>query len=378
METGTYISGLGHVAVIGWAIIGGSLFNASTTTEFQVSDVSVISEAAFAALVSEAPNTASDVAALTAPETTTTPDIPAADDLPRLVPLNAPVEPAAAEEIPNFESVQENIRSNVQIEAPELADAPTTDSQGATLILPIAPLAERDQSGQEAPDRLAILAPEVPAPRVDSTPAPKPPTDAEKARETENATVPDASAEKQADATEEKAPDEAATEIITEAEKQETTSAPVRSSRPKGRPAKLAEKPAASSAIDQAIARDQAARSQSTQPASVPSGPPLTSGEREGLRLAVRECWNVNPTSEAARITVTVALSLQKSGLPISASIRQVAASEGSTSAQGSAFEAARRAILRCSGSGYKLPAEKYEQWRDVEITFNPEKMRRK
>jgi hypothetical protein len=37
-----------------------------------------------------------------------------------------------------------------------------------------------------------------------------------------------------------------------------------------------------------------------------------------------------------------------------------------------SAFEAARRAIVRCQGSGFPLPPEKYEQWREVLMTFNP------
>ena len=39
-------------------------------------------------------------------------------------------------------------------------------------------------------------------------------------------------------------------------------------------------------------------------------------------------------------------------------------------------IEAARRAIIRCGADGYKLPPEKYDQWRDIEMTFNPEKMR--
>ena len=38
--------------------------------------------------------------------------------------------------------------------------------------------------------------------------------------------------------------------------------------------------------------------------------------------------------------------------------------------------EAARRAIIRCGASGYNLPVEKYDQWRDIEMTFNPERMR--
>ena len=40
------------------------------------------------------------------------------------------------------------------------------------------------------------------------------------------------------------------------------------------------------------------------------------------------------------------------------------------------AFEAARRAIIRCGSSGFDLPAEKYGHWRDIEMTFNPERMR--
>ncbi|MDO7707324.1 MAG: energy transducer TonB, partial [Loktanella sp.] len=40
------------------------------------------------------------------------------------------------------------------------------------------------------------------------------------------------------------------------------------------------------------------------------------------------------------------------------------------------AFQAARRAILRCQSGGYQLPADKYDQWKEVEITFDPSGMR--
>ena len=42
----------------------------------------------------------------------------------------------------------------------------------------------------------------------------------------------------------------------------------------------------------------------------------------------------------------------------------------------GNLGQAARRAILRCQKGGYNLPVEKYEHWREIEMTFNPEKMR--
>jgi hypothetical protein len=45
--------------------------------------------------------------------------------------------------------------------------------------------------------------------------------------------------------------------------------------------------------------------------------------------------------------------------------------SGGSDAAVRTAYEAARRAILRCQRGGFPLPAEKYEQWREVEMTFD-------
>ena len=38
-------------------------------------------------------------------------------------------------------------------------------------------------------------------------------------------------------------------------------------------------------------------------------------------------------------------------------------------------LERARRAVLRCQRGGYDLPPEKYDQWREIELTFNPEGM---
>ncbi|MBZ0128020.1 MAG: energy transducer TonB, partial [Rhodobacteraceae bacterium] len=107
-----------------------------------------------------------------------------------------------------------------------------------------------------------------------------------------------------------------------------------------------------------------------------PSGPPLTAGETEGLRLAIQECWNVGSLStDALKVTVVVGVSLDAEAKPLAASIRLIS-SEGNIVAAEQAYEAARRAIIRCGVRGYGLPVEKYDHWRDIEITFNPEKMR--
>ena len=48
----------------------------------------------------------------------------------------------------------------------------------------------------------------------------------------------------------------------------------------------------------------------------------------------------------------------------------------GSELTEAQAYEAARRAIIRCGAKGFDLPREKYDHWRDIKMTFNPEKMR--
>jgi len=57
-------------------------------------------------------------------------------------------------------------------------------------------------------------------------------------------------------------------------------------------------------------------------------------------------------------------------------SLRLVSSQGGADSATKTAFQAARRAVLRCQKGGYNLPTDKYEHWREIEMTFNPEKMR--
>jgi len=63
----------------------------------------------------------------------------------------------------------------------------------------------------------------------------------------------------------------------------------------------------------------------------------------------------------------------------VDGTVRLLSSSEGSEAAVQSAFNKARVAVLRCQSfgrDGYDLPPEKYEQWQDVEMTFNPVEMR--
>jgi hypothetical protein len=67
---------------------------------------------------------------------------------------------------------------------------------------------------------------------------------------------------------------------------------------------------------------------------------------------------------------------MDRSGRVVSSSLRLLSSEGGSGTAVDTAFQAARRAILRCQGDGYTLPQEKFDQWKTVEMTFNPESMR--
>ena len=101
----------------------------------------------------------------------------------------------------------------------------------------------------------------------------------------------------------------------------------------------------------------------------------MTGAERDSFRISVNRCWNVDPGSVAARVTVEVGFNLDRDGRVINNEVRLIS-SDGDQGATDIAFSAARRAILRCQSGGYELPADKYDQWQEVVITFDPSGMR--
>jgi hypothetical protein len=104
----------------------------------------------------------------------------------------------------------------------------------------------------------------------------------------------------------------------------------------------------------------------------------MTGLEESSFRLAVSSCWIVDNGSQAANVTVEVAFGLNRDGSVIGGDVRLLSSSGGDDRATQSAFGAARRALLRCAseGGGYDLPAEKYDSWKEVVITFDPSSMR--
>lgn len=345
MRKGLYISTAAHGVLILWVLFGG-VFKWDRDDELvSVSDVSFISEDEFAAL--------------SAPKGE----------------ANAPEESPAPAPRPEPEPTPEP----EPLPVPEPEPTPEPEPEPEPEPVPI-----------EEPADVTEVAPPEAAPRVAPEAAPEPETPVEEAPEPVEAVTPEPTPEA-APAPEEvtpAAPPEATTEIVTEAEEPaaDPSAAPATSLRPKTRPTRPrpqvvqpetpAETPAAdANAVANAVANEVAGGTQDAPAQDIPLGPPLTRGEKDGLRVAVSQCWNLGSSStDALSTTVVVLVTMSREGKP--EGIKLDSWDGPNQAAANTAFQAARRAIIRCGARGFDLPAEKYGQWREIEMTFNPDKMR--
>jgi hypothetical protein len=376
MRRSLYASSAIHAGILLWIAFGGALFRDSPEVEFEVTGVTILSVSEFEALTAGVEPTPVVLETPVAPpqvEETAAPEAPAPEEAPP--PVEQPEE--APEPQPDPEP---------QPPAPEAPEAEVTDQ----IVVPPTPSGTPDLPPSDTPTPSE-------APRIAPVPAPTPEPDVETAPEVLDQPVnPDVS-DAPAEEAPETAPEEATTEIVTEAET--PSGGPIASIRPPPRPARPTppaqptdtaaapeptptpepEAPAAqedplADAIASAVADANA--TETAQPAA-PSGPPLTQGARDGFRIAVQACWNVGALStEALGTTVVVAFDMARDGRPDQGTMRLLEFSGGSEAAAQQAYEAARRAVIRCGVNGYDLPEESYDHWRQVELVFNPEGMR--
>lgn len=364
LHIGHYISGGAHVLLIGYALFGG-VFSSEPEPPV-VTGVDIITTEQFEALFTQQqpPVTSDEVEVPVAPELSDAPPAVVAEP----DPVTPPTLPAATE-APEPEVTPE-------VEQPQ--PAPVDLAETPPVITPPAPPeVAPDQSTRPIARPVTRVAPKAvapPEPDVQISDVDQAPT---APAETEAETV---------EAQEETARQEAAPEIPTEPKSGAVTS----SVRPKARPTRpqTTQRTAPSSepkneepqtanrdsgvndALAQALAETSAA----------PSGPPLTPGERDGLKRAIEGCWIVDNGSLASSVTVVVGFSLTREGFVEANRVNLLSSTEGTEPAKRAAYDAARRAVLRCQKtrgrSGYEMPQDKYERWKNVEITFNPDQMR--
>lgn len=395
MDTGTIISGVGHAGLILWVLLGDWLFQPQDMPALAATEVSLLSEAEYDALVAAAPST---------PDPAEQPSLPE-------VTQPAPVEPTLEAVEPQPEPVEEPTPSQ-EPPTPQVEPVPETAPEAVEVApVPVPEVTETlpDQPTPEVvPEETLALPENTPppvdqaAPRVAPLPTPEPEPEVQIADEEVAAVTPEPAPDAPVVTEEQPATalEEAGTVIETEATEEVVevpTTAPASSVRPKSRPTRTVEaepaeevtQPVAEAAVDEPAVDAEAeaiaaALAEATSEDSgvedggntAPQGPPITSGEKDGLRVAVSACWIVDTGSQSADVTITIGVSMNQDGTVVPGSLELIGAEGGSSDAQRSAFEKARRAILRCEKGGYPLPPEKYEQWKNIEMVFNPDGMR--
>ncbi|MCY3983804.1 MAG: energy transducer TonB [Roseovarius sp.] len=364
MNAGQAISGAAHVGLIAWVLVGGSFPAQKVPPPLELTEVTTITSREFEELLAGdvQPEAVAEIADINSPEAGETPLLPEeTEDLP----LVALPESANA---PDLETVPE-------VETVVAPDAEVDDE------MPILELAHNEAS-HDSPE-ISTKPQARPAEKIAPEPVAMPEPETKLAEVERDAVAPDVDALLELPEVEATASEEAAAEIVTEAEEaSEITSAPPKAIRPVSRPVQpeIDLEPELDSSPDPVIqpepSEGQPGRSQPVENVS-PSGAPLTASEIDSFRRQIQRCWNTGSlSSESLEITVVIEASLNESGRPDEGSVRLLSHDGKSESAAQKAFQAGRRAIIRCGLSGYDLPVEKYDRWRKIEITFNPEKMR--
>lgn len=251
--------------------------------------------------------------------------------------------------------------------------------------------------------------PEAPSLRIDTTPAAPQAEDVRTDDTTQDEVKLSTDGTTELTPQEATAPEEAATEIIPEIAEElpEPTpaplapdpldelvaevptpevSAPLVSARPQARPD-----------IPQPVAEPvrtvEAPTPQPTQPATqpaetavenapertataIPQGSPLTSGEIGNFTSAISSKWNVGRVAGLEggdQLVVTVGITLDRNGRVVG-DVRPIQP-RSPDGAYGLAFSVARSAIIQASNAGaIILPPDKFGQWQEIEITFDPSK----
>jgi hypothetical protein len=95
----------------------------------------------------------------------------------------------------------------------------------------------------------------------------------------------------------------------------------------------------------------------------------MTQSELDALRSQVQKCWNIPVGwTDPRDVTVTIRFKMNVDGsVSGTPTVEQYPASQYGTVAA----ESAVRAVLSCGP--YQLPAEKYEQWSEVQMRFSPQ-----
>lgn len=376
MRTGAGISGGGHVALIGLAIFSGALFGAKPQPPVNIAEVTLMSGAEFEAALSaapefsldqppapEAPNPGEERADVTLAETDAAPTTQAAPAAP-----DAPARGEAVQPVPD---------QPVDASIADVGERPAGPAapEAETLV------ASSESSPEIAPAATTATAP-APAPRPappkieDTTPEPPPVAAVEPQPEPAPTPEPEPVAEP------EPAPVVAEAEPVEEVEPEKlndtTVPAPKLSPPPPTKPRELAE---AKKAERLARPSQTPETTGATKQAEAPSGGGTTQtvGElsfrdRDALRVGIRGYFSP-PTGlqNADSLAVKIRIEVSEAG-KITAGPELLEPSGRLDAAHDALYRAGVRALKKAEAAGVfaKLPRDRYDRWRNMNVTFTP------
>jgi len=375
VDIGVKISGAAHAILIGIAIFGAPIFSSDEENPIQISEVSLISLEEFELLTKD-----------NVPVFQSEPELEVQEPEPEPEPEVQEPEPEPEVQEPEPEPEVQEPEPEVQEPEPEPEVQEIINESDSDLI---APIADEDNLGELTPEFNENAAPKAAEIISDvSNEAPEEPADIGALEDTSFEKVNGADEEKLEIELNENTPaEESTTQIVTEAEEQKSDLVPSRTSKPKSRPRNLkttkeiTTKPKLKPKEVVEAEKDTTAESilESLKEKKEPE--PflnLTPAQKESvgniIRNKMRLCWNP-PVGVENGLTNVMILGLK---FDIDGKLVESPVNLTPNSGVGSlqAFEAARRAVIRCSPYN-ELDPEIYDGWKELNLKFNPKNMGR-
>ena len=383
MDIGVKISGTAHAILISIAIFGAPIFSSDEENPIQISEVSLISLEEFELLTKENMPVFQSEPEPEVQEPELEPEVQEPESEPEVQEPEPEPEPELEVQEPEPEPEPE---LEVQEPEPEPEVQEIINESDSDLI---APIADEDNLGELTPEFNENAAPKAAEIISDvSNEAPEEPADIGALEDTSFEKVNGADEEKLEIELNENTPaEESTTQIVTEAEEQKSDLVPSRTSKPKSRPKNLkttkeiAIKPKLKPKEVVEAEKDTTAESilESLKEKKEPE--PflnLTPAQKESvgniIRNKMRLCWNP-PVGVENGLTNVMILGLK---FDIDGKLVESPVNLTPNSGVGSlqAFEAARRAVIRCSPYN-ELDPEIYDGWKELNLKFNPKNMGR-
>lgn len=103
-------------------------------------------------------------------------------------------------------------------------------------------------------------------------------------------------------------------------------------------------------------------------------GPVISASEIDAVRQKIRQCWIVQSGAKNAKdLVVDLDLTIAKDGTVTAAQVSENG--KMADPAYAAAAESAKRAVLNPDCNPLPLSEEKYDQWKNLTLTFNPKDM---